>query len=147
MKVILRKDIRKLGKCGDVVKVKDGYARNYLFPQGLVLKATDGNLKRIEKEKALLEKQSEERKAQALELAKKLEGFSCTIAAEASEDDSLYGSISVADIAESCQAEGIEIDKNNIVLKDSIKKLGVYSAEAQLHPEVKQEIKIWVVRK
>lgn len=147
MRVILNQDINKLGKSGEVVNVKDGYARNFLFPRGLAFEANSSNMKRVEKLKEQKQQEVEKEKNLAQALADKLKGFSCTIAVEASDDDKLYGSVGGPEISSACQTEGMEIDKEDIILDEPIKKLGVYKVKVQLHPEVAEEIKLWVVRK
>lgn len=147
MEVILRKNLDKLGQMGDVIKVKDGFARNFLIPKGLAFNATKANLKVIDAIKnskvALLERQ----KVQAQELASKLESASFTLAVEANDEDGLYGSIDSAELASFLEGEGYKIDKKNLLLDEPIKSLGIYYANIKLHPEVDTKIKIWVVRK
>ncbi len=145
--VILRRDVRNLGKAGDVVKVKDGYARNYLIPKGYAYLATKENLRIWEEEKRRREKQLAKEKAKYEELAQKIGSLSVNIVADANEEDTLYGSITEVHIAEALRQEGIEIDKDWVVLPTPIKKLGIYDVEIQLHPEVKAVLKVWVVRK
>ncbi len=145
--VILRRDVRNLGKAGEMVKVKDGYARNFLIPKGYAYLATKQNLRLWEEEKKRRSKQLEKEKAKALELAEKIKELSITISAEANEEDTLYGSITELYIANALEEEGIKIDKGAIVLPSPIKKLGVYNIEIDLHPEVKVNLKLWVVRK
>ena len=147
VEVILRKDARNLGRAGQIVKVKDGYARNYLLPKGIAYLATKENIKKWEQEKRRLLKQLEKQKASAQELAERLSKVSVNIAAEANEEETLYGSITEAHIASALKEEGIDIDKDSIVLPVPIKKLGVYNVEIGLHPEVKAEVKVWVVKK
>ena len=126
MKVILIEDVDKLGSMGDIVDVKDGYARNFLFPRDLGKLASSSNLKIVEdikkkKELALLK----EKKA-VEELKEKISLASCTVSAEAGEDDRLFGSVTAQDVSEAFEAEGFSIDKRKIVLNEPIKKLGVY---------------------
>jgi large subunit ribosomal protein L9 len=146
MKVILRKDVDRIGKCGQVISVKDGFARNFLLPKGLALMATDEGMRQIELDKKKIEHGKKAEKNKAQELADKLKAFSCTISAEA-KDDILYGSVTSADISEALKAEDIEIDKHNILLEQPIKNLGIYEIEVKLHPEVTTKIKVWVVKK
>ncbi len=147
VEVILRKDARNLGRAGQVVKVKDGYARNYLIPKGIAYLATRENIKKWEQEKQRLLKQLEKEKAKAQELADKISQVSINIVAEANEEETLYGSITEAHIANALKEEGIEVEKDAIVLPVPIKKLGIYNIEIDLHPEVKAEVKVWVVKK
>ena len=146
MKVILKEDIQKLGKSGEVINVKPGYARNYLIPKGLVLEATENNLKVFEEDKRAKLKHQEREKKQAQELAKRIERVSCTIVMQA-HDDQLFGAVTTADIADALEQEGIKIDKKDIILDEPIKSLGVYQIPIKLHPEVKQLVKVWVVKR
>lgn len=126
MEVILKQDIDKLGKAGTVLKVKDGFARNFLIPKSLAVPSTPANLKKLEKEgqRKALELEKSRKKAQ--DLSQKLEGLSLTIPALTQEEDKLYGSIASQDIARTLKEEGFEIDKNNILLDEPIKSLGIY---------------------
>jgi large subunit ribosomal protein L9 len=144
MKVILIKNVEKLGKSGDTISVKDGFARNFLFPKGLALSATSDNMVKVEEAKKKVEKSRELEKDKAQEIAKKLNGFSCTITTEA-QDDNLYGSVTAAEIAKALESEQLNIDKSDVMLDEPIKKLGIYEIEIKLHPEVKTKIKLWVV--
>jgi large subunit ribosomal protein L9 len=146
MQIVLKEDIEKLGRRGEVVKVADGYARNYLLPFGKALSATPGNLKVIEREKrryvARLSKEKEENEA----LARRIQDVSLTLVRKVGENDVLYGSVTSADIGESLQKEGIVVDKRRIQLPEPIKSLGIYSVPVRLHPEVVAEVKVWVVK-
>ncbi|HAD82897.1 MAG: 50S ribosomal protein L9 [Candidatus Edwardsbacteria bacterium RIFOXYD12_FULL_50_11] len=146
MKVILTQDIPSLGKKTEAVEVKPGYARNYLIPQGKALPANENSLKqlqiKIKKEELHLSKKKQE----AEELAKKLNEVSCTATVQAGEDDKLYGSVSIPDIVKLLGDQGVDIDKNKIILEEPIKALGVYNIPIKLHPEVEATIKLWVVR-
>jgi large subunit ribosomal protein L9 len=146
MEVILIEDIDKLGKSGEVVKVKDGYARNFLIPKKLVFQVTPQNLKIVQqrKERKIVKEKSEESKA--LEIAEKLKVTSCTVPMPVGEDDKLFGTVTSGHIAEAFKAEGISLDKKKIEIATPIKKLGVYTAFVKLHPQVTQKVKIWVVK-
>ena len=146
MKVILTQDIPSLGIRTDVVDVKPGFARNYLIPQGKALPANDANLKRLQQSIKHDDLKQNRNKGKSEELAKKLAEVSCTATVQAGEDDKLFGSVTVADIAGLLSAQGIEIDKRRIVLEEPIKKLGVYNIPIKLHPDVEAIIKLWVVR-
>ncbi|MEE9231714.1 MAG: 50S ribosomal protein L9 [Acidobacteriota bacterium] len=146
MKVVLRKDIDKLGKRGDVVNVANGYARNHLMPKRLALRATDGNLKRVKLERHRLGVRLVREKSDAEELAKRLAGVSCTVARKVGEKDVLFGSVTNADIAGFLEKEGFGVDKRKIVLEEPIKALGIYNVSVRLHPEVTAEVKVWVVK-
>lgn len=146
MKVILKEDVQNLGKSGEVVEVKAGYARNFLIPKGLSLEATSENLKVFEEYKRIKQLKVEKERKQAQELAKKIERISCTIVMQANEEQ-LYGAVTNADIAKALEQEGIVVDKKDILLDEPIKTLGVYQVPVKLHPEVKQQVKVWVVKK
>ena len=147
MKVILIKDIEKLGKCGEVVEVRDGYARNYLIPQGLALHASKENFQRLERIKEKERKLLERKKKQALQLKEKIEKLSLTIPVGVKEGEDIYGSVGSAQISKLLKSEGIEIEENKIILAEPIRKLGVYSIEIELHPQVKGSLRVWVVKK
>lgn len=147
MKVILMQDIEKLGKSGDLVQTKDGYARNYLFPRGLAVLATPAALHQLAIRKKIQEQQLEKDKKEALALASQLNGISVNLAVEVHEEDQLYGSITSAEIARALEGEGIKIDKKMIILKNPIKTLGIFDLVIKLHPEVEAQIKLWVVKK
>ncbi len=147
MKVILIEDVQKLGSMGEVIQVKEGYARNFLFPKNLAKSATVSNLKGVEeiKKRKMLALMKEKRTAE--ELRDKLSLVSCTIPVEADEEDRLFGSVTSQDIARAFEEEGISIDKRKIILDEPIKKLGVYHVSVKLHPEVRAEVKVWVVKR
>ncbi|MBI4845375.1 MAG: 50S ribosomal protein L9 [Candidatus Omnitrophica bacterium] len=146
MKVVLKENIKNLGNLGDVIEISAGYARNYLIPKGKALEATKGNLKLFEDYKRIQMKKYQKEKEQAEQAAKKLSGVSCTIVMPANEEQ-LYGSVTNAHISEALQQEGITIDKKDILLEEPIKALGVYQVTVKIHPEVKQQVKVWVVKK
>jgi len=147
MDVILTKDVDKIGQAGNVVKVKDGFARNLLFPKKLAIPVTPGNLKRMEEEKQKAIQGLEQRKQEALVIKERLEKLSLTIPASSQDEKSLYGSVTGQDISVALKEEGIEIDKNMIMLDEPIKSLGIYEINVKLHPEVVAKLKIWVVNK
>jgi large subunit ribosomal protein L9 len=146
MDVILRQAVENLGAPGDVVKVKNGYGRNYLLPHGLAFEATTGNLKRIQQERSRLEAAENERRGTASELAAKLEQVSLTFSARVGEEGKLFGSVTSADIAQQLEAQGFHIEKRQIDLHDPIKALGVYRIPIRLHADVKPEIRVWVIK-
>jgi len=147
MKVILIEDVKSIGSMGDIIDVKDGYARNFLFPKKLARKAIDSNLKIIEdiKKKKLIAQTKEKKEADAVK--EKICALSCTIPMEAGEDDKLFGSVTNQDISQAFEVEGLIIEKRKIILEEPIKKLGVYNIAIKLHPEVIAEVKVWVVKK
>ena len=146
MEIILRQDYQGLGKTGDVVTVKDGYARNYLIPKGIAYVATKENRKRLENELKVKTWRVEKEKLAAEELAKKLANVSCTIPVQVGEEDKLFGSVTSQNIAEALAAQGIEVDRRKIQLNEPIKSLGIYSVPIKLHPEVEATVKVWVVK-
>ncbi|OGL38213.1 MAG: 50S ribosomal protein L9 [Candidatus Schekmanbacteria bacterium GWA2_38_11] len=146
MEVLLKKEVKNLGKQGDIVKVKDGFGRNYLFPKGLAAPATAKNLKVLEQEKLTESKRLEKVKKSAEEVAERLKKISCTIVRHAGEEDKLFGSVTSMDIGDSLRNEGFEIDKKDVLLDEPIKKLGVYQIPVKVHPEITVEVKVWVVK-
>lgn len=146
MEIILRQAVENLGKPGDVVKVKAGYARNYLLPHGFAYEATPGNLKRIQQERERLEAAENERRAAAQGFAEKLEQVSLTFSARVGEEGKLFGSVTAADIAQQLEAQGFHLEKRQIDLHEPIKALGVYRVPIRLHAEVKPEVRVWVIK-
>ena len=145
MEVILREDVKSLGKAGELVKVKPGYARNFLLPKGLAYEATDGNRKRIQAEsKARLSKMAEER-AVAEGVASKLSAVSLTLSRKAGEGDRLFGSITAQDIADALATQGHAIDRRKIDLEHPIKTVGQHTVPVRLHHEVLAELRLTVV--
>jgi len=147
MKIILRQDVDKIGKLGETVNIKDGYARNYMIPRGLALEATDKNLKIIEKERQELAKKKEKERKDIEALAEKIKNISCTISVEVGVDNKLFGVVTNHDIAKAYEQEGVVFDKRLIDLEEPIKELGVFYVPIKLHPEVKVEAKVWIVKK
>lgn len=146
MEIILRQGVENLGKPGDVVKVKAGYARNYLLPHGLAYEATPGNLKRIQQERERLEAAENDRRAAAQGLAEKFEQVSLTFSARVGEEGKLFGSVTAADIAQQLEAQGFHVEKRQIDLHEPIKALGVYRVPVRLHADVKPEVRVWVIK-
>ncbi len=146
MDVILREDVDKLGAAGDVVSVKDGYARNYLLPRGLAYPATDGNRRRLEAEHQSRARRADADRAEASEVATRLEAVSLSFTMKAGEGDKLFGSVTSHDVAERLKAEGFAVDKKAVELPEPIKALGVYKVPVRLHPDVKPEVRVWVVK-
>ncbi|UCB57299.1 MAG: 50S ribosomal protein L9 [Candidatus Omnitrophota bacterium] len=146
MRVILKKDIEKLGKAGEVVTVKPGYGRNFLLPQDAALAATEANLKLMEQEKARAHFRQEKEKKEAEALAAKISSISCTIPVAVGPDGKLYGSVTTQDIAQAYKLEGIDIDKRKIELPQAIKEVGVFKINIKVHPELNIEAKVWVVK-
>ncbi|UCC95165.1 MAG: 50S ribosomal protein L9 [Candidatus Omnitrophota bacterium] len=170
MKIILLKNRERLGKQGDIVEVKGGFARNHLIPQGYALPATGENFKRLEEIKRKKEKSSEREKKSALEFKEKLEGLSLTIPCEvkgsaflkvqpddhtpleakttpSKDEDEIYGSVGEPQVLKALRDEGVNLEKGRVIFDDPIKKLGVYSLKIRLHPEVEATLRVWVVKK
>jgi len=147
MEVILKKDVLSIGKAGSLVKVKEGFARNFLFPQHLAEIATPAALKKLEQEKLLRSALSDKLKQEAVGLKERLGSLSLTISALTQSEDKLYGSIQAQEIAAALGAEGVVIEKNAIELSEPIKSLGIYEIPVKLHPEVTAKVKLWIVKK
>ncbi len=146
MKVILLEHVDKLGRMGDQVTVKNGYARNYLLPTKKALRATEANVAYFEKQKAQLEAHNKALFDKASEIAESLKGFSATLIRQAAETGQLYGSVTIRDIAALIKAAGYEIERRQVFLENAIKDLGVYEVKLNLHPEVSQTILVNVAR-
>jgi len=146
MDIILLERVAKLGQMGEVVKVKEGYARNFLLPQGKALRVNAANLARFEAEKAQMEARNLETKAEAEKLAATLDGETFIVIRSASDAGSLYGSVTTRDAAEAATAAGFSVDKGQVILAATIKDLGLHNAEVVLHPEVSATITMNVAR-
>jgi large subunit ribosomal protein L9 len=146
MEVILQQSVEKLGSPGDVVKVSNGYARNYLLPRGIAVIATEGNKKQIEAQRQRLEAAEDARREQAQGQAGTLEQVSLTFSARVGEEGKLFGSVTAGDIVQQLEALGHKIEKRQIELHEPIKALGVYRVPVRLHADVKPEIKVWVIK-
>jgi large subunit ribosomal protein L9 len=143
--VLLREDVDNLGGRGEIVKVKAGYARNFLLPRSLATLATKGNIKQIEQEKAALLRKAATEKATAEAQAEQLKDLSLSFERKAGEEGALFGSVTTMDIAEAIQAKGYEIDRRRLVLKDAIKQTGEYTVGWKLHREVVIQIPVTVI--
>ena len=147
MEVILREDVPHLGQAGEIVEVKAGYGRNYLLPQGLAYPATEGNKRRVAQEARRQGERHAAQKGTAQEVAAKLTGRDLTFHANVGEADKLFGSITSADIAAKIREElGVEVDKRLVELAEPIKTIGVFQVPVRLHPEVRPELRVWVVK-
>ena len=146
MEVILLEHVEKLGKMGDVVNVKSGYARNYLLPQNKALRATDANKAVFEKQKAELEAHNKALFEAASKKAEALQGFSAVLIRQAAETGQLYGSVTIRDIAAAVKEAGFDVERRCVYLEKPIKDLGVYEVKLNLHPEVSQKILVNVAR-
>jgi large subunit ribosomal protein L9 len=145
MEVLLRNDVDKLGRRGDVVTVKDGYARNYLLPRRLATTVNQENIRLLEVEKQRFVQEEMARKEEFQKLAGRLSNLSCTIEVNAGEEGHLYGSVTAQMVVDALKKENIELDPKAIVLDRPIKELGVYQVAIRLHPEVETTTKVWVV--
>jgi large subunit ribosomal protein L9 len=145
MRIILRKDVEKLGEMGDIVNVKNGYARNYLIPREMAYFASDSALKRLQVEKKLYDKKLERERAKALELSSKITEIQVSIPMKVGEEGRLYGSVTPGMVADELALHGIEIDRRNINIEDPIKTLGVFDVKVKLHTDVIATLKVWVI--
>ncbi len=146
MKVILRQNLENLGQIGDVVDVKNGYARNFLIPRKYAYAALRGNVSALEEEKKNLAKKQQQELASAELLSSELEKVSVTIPVQVGEEDKIFGSVTSQMIAEALKEKGYEIDRRKIEIEETIKSLGIYEINIKLHSSVNAKIKVWVVR-
>ncbi|ADC88811.1 ribosomal protein L9 [Thermocrinis albus DSM 14484] len=142
MKVILLQDLEGYGTFGDVVNVKDGFARNYLIPRGIAIPVTEGNLRHIQHILTQKARKLQKEKEKALELARKLEGAMVEVFKQVGEKGKLYGSVTASDIAEALSQKGFSVDRKKILLRTPIKDIGVHTVQIKLHPEVVVNIKV-----
>jgi len=146
MKVILRKNFDQLGQLGDIIDVKDGYARNFLIPRNIAFAAQKGNMRALEEEKKQLAKKKVKEHNLAEKLAAELEKISVTIPVKVGEEDKIFGTVTTQMIADVLKEKGHDIDKRRIEISEPIKSLGIYSVNIKLHPTVTAVVKTWVVR-
>ncbi len=146
MELLLKKNVDKLGRIGDVVKVKDGYARNYLLPKGLATTVSPANLKQIEKEKIKMELQLKEERERLQGILEKISTASCSISARANEEGRLFGSVTAAQIADALAKEGYPVDKEMVKLDGPIKACGVFDVTISLNMELQTRCKVSVVK-
>jgi large subunit ribosomal protein L9 len=146
MEVILREHVEKLGERGQIVKVADGYARNYLLPRKLALPATDGNKKHVERERKIVEQRESEEKGQAEGIATRLAAIDIVIVRRVGDTDQLYGSVTSADIADFLKGKGFEIDRRKLILPEPIKAIGEHTVPLKLHREVTVPLKVRVAK-
>ena len=146
MEVILRDHVENLGRRGEIVKVADGYARNYLLPRDLALPATEANRRRVERERKLVEAREAEERGAAEAIATRLTALDLSIARKVGENDQLYGSVTNGDIADLLKAKGFDIDRRKILLPDPLKALGEATVPVKLHRDVTAQIKVAVVK-
>ena len=145
MEVILRDHVDNLGRRGDVVKVADGYARNYLLPRKIALKVTEANRRQIERERKIFEAKEAEERQQAEALAERLSQVEIEIARRVGENNTLYGSVTSADIAHALEAKGFQVDKRKITLAEPLKALGEATVPLKIHRDVSADLKVKVV--
>jgi len=145
MNVILKEDIKNLGKMGDVVTVKDGYARNFLLPKNFAVEANEKNVKAFEHMKRQILDRARKIKTDAEAMAAKFAGKIIVISAKAGEEGKLFGSVTTADIADALKKEGLEIDKKKIHLEEPIRRLGTFTVSVKVHPEVSADLTVQVV--
>src|SRR4030066_1913841 len=145
MKVVLKNDIKNIGKIGQIVDVTAGYARNYLVPRGLAVEANTKNIKSLEHQKRIIQDNATKIKNSAQDLSNKISTITLVIKAKAGEEGKLFGAVTTMDIAELLQKEGIEIDKKKIYLDEPIKRLGSYAVNVKIHPEILTHINLQVV--
>ena len=146
MKVVLLERVENLGAIGDVVTVKDGFARNFLLPRDKARRATAANLKAFELDRAAIEQRNEKNKAEAQKVADKIDGQTYVLVRQAGETGQLYGSVAARDVADAIQAEGGKIEKSQVVLHTPIKTLGLHEVQVRLHAEVRAAVKVNVAR-
>jgi len=146
VELILLQRVEKLGQMGEVVKVKPGYARNFLLPQAKAVRATKANRERFERERVQLEAQNLKRRDEAERVAERVQGLTIVLIRQASEAGALYGSVAARDISDGCTAAGLGIERSQVLLQTPIKSLGISSVRVALHPDVFIEVKVNVAR-
>ena len=146
MKIILRKDFEKLGKAGEIIETKHGYARNYLIPNGIAVAATSANMKIYEQERRAIERKTQQEMEEAQKFAAKLNGLSITATVQVGEEDKVFGAVTSQNIADLLVEKGVEVDRKKINLEEPLKALGVFEVPIKLHSQVEAQIKVWVVR-
>jgi len=145
MKVILKEDVKNLGKMGDIVNVSEGHARNFLIPKKLAVEAVTENIKALEHQKKVIQEKAKKEKNSAQSLSDKIASLNLTIKAKAGEEEKLFGSITSMDIAAALKNEGIDIDKKRISVEEPIKRLGSYTVGVKVHPEIATQLRITVI--
>lgn len=146
MEVVLKKDHDKLGKAMEIVTVKDGYARNFLIPEGIAVIATEGNKRAVAESKKHFEKREGKKIKEAQEQAKQIEKVPCTIKVKVGEEDKMFGSVTSQEIADFLTKEGFAVTKRDVDLAEPIKQLGVYTVKINLHKDAPANLKVWVVK-
>lgn len=146
MKIILRQNYEPLGAIGDVVEVKNGFARNFLLPRKIAYIAIDGNVNALKDEKKTVDKRNRQELSSAEILAAELEKISVTIPVQVGEEDKIFGTVTTQMITDALKEKSYDLDKRKIEIEEPIKSLGIYSVNVKLHPNVNTKIKVWVVR-
>jgi large subunit ribosomal protein L9 len=147
VQVVLRDDVEKLGNAGELVRVKPGYARNFLIPRGLAVVASKGNVERLEHERKAAVSRAQKSRETAQELARRIGELTVQVAVPVGEGDRLYGSVTSKDVAEGLRKQGLELDRKKLVLPDSIKQLGEYECSVRLGQEIQAKFKLVVTAK
>ena len=145
IEVLLMDRVEGLGIEGDIVKVADGYARNYLFPKGIASVVTEGKKRQIEKKRVARLAELAKEKDAAVELAKKIESLECTVAVKVGEEDKMFGSVGIPQILEKLKENGIELERSKVILPTALHELGVFDIALKLHAEVEATLKLWIV--
>jgi large subunit ribosomal protein L9 len=145
MKVILNHDVDSLGRVGDIVNVRSGYARNFLLPRGLCMQANEENKAALAHHKRILDKKRAGMLAEAKKAATVIEKTSVTVTKQVGEDEKIFGSVTTAELEQLLAAEGVKVSRKDITILDDIKKVGVYAAQVKLHSDVSAKFKVWVV--
>ena len=146
MKVILKDDVKNVGNMGDIVKVTDGYARNYLVPRGLAVEASSKNVKSVEHEKRIIQEKAKKIRNSAEDLSDRISKVTLVVKANAGEEGKLFGSVTTMDIAEALKNEGFDIDKKKISLDEPIKRIGEHTVNVKIHPEITTNVTVQVVQ-
>jgi large subunit ribosomal protein L9 len=146
MEIVLTKDYEQLGKAMDVVTVKDGYARNFLIPEGIAVPASEANKKRVDEAKRIADLREEKKAKEMRQFAAKIEQVPCTIPVNVAEEDRIFGSVGAQEIVDFLKKEGFDIEKRHVNLEEPIKQLGVYTVSISLHKNVTANLKVWVVK-
>ena len=145
MKVFLKEDVKSLGKMGEIVSVSDGYARNYLLPNKMAVEAHTKNIKEFEHQKRVIHEKASKIKEGSKTVAEKLSALTLIIKAKAGEEEKLFGSVTNMDIVEALKAEGFDIDKKKVTMDEPIKRLGLFTVEVKIHPEISATVTVQVV--
>lgn len=146
MKVLLKEDVKNLGKMGDLVTVSEGYARNYLIPKHFAVEANDRNVKEFEHQKKIIFERAEKLKKSSETVAEKMMNLTVSIKAKVGEEEKLFGSITTKDIAESLKTEGFDVDRKKILLEEPIKRLGTFPVTIKLHHEITTQVNVQVIQ-